>query len=86
MNLFSQYIKAKKSEKSENIFSHIDYLILQRIKSGNLLQENVCDVDIIDFKRILNISNKMLYNNYIIFLFNRLSIKFDRLMLNTVTL
>ena len=83
MKLIKQHIKSK---KSENIFSHIDYLILKRIKSGNLLQENVCDVDIIDFKRILNISNKMLYNNYIIFLFNRLSIKFDRLMLNTVTL
>ena len=81
MHPIKQYPKVKKSEKSEKILFYFDYLILQRIKSGNLLQENVCDVDVIDFKRILNISNKKLYTSNIIFLFNKLSIKkFGRLL------
>ena len=62
MKLIKQHIKSK---KSENIFSHIDYLILKRIKSGNLLQENVCDVDVVEFEKLFNISKKMLYTRNI---------------------
>ncbi len=85
MNLFSQHIKVKKGEISENIFQDISYreinTNLTKNQTENLLWESFYDVDVIEFKSILNLPNKILYTSNILFLFNRLSIKkFGRLL------
>jgi len=84
MKFIKQVLKAKKRKINENIFQDASYreinTNLAKNQVENLLWESFNDVDVFEFKRILNLPNKILYTSNILFLFNRLSIKkFGRL-------